>query len=503
MDAPQSDSETDSPVNPELEDDASEESEDFAAMFEASLKPASLREGDSVEGEIVVLGADVAFVDVGGKGEATIDIAELKDDEGDVEVEVGQKITAVVVSTSNGIKLSHKLARQAATKEKLRQASETGLPVEGRVEQVIKGGYEIRFAGQRGFCPISQMDTHYVDDPDVHVGKDYSFRIIELDEDRDNLVVSRRALLAEEEKERAEEVRKLVVRDAVLEGRVTSVTSYGAFVDLGGGVQGLLHVSEMGWSRVEDPASVVKPGDTLSVKILRIDEEKGRIALGLKQLQADPWSAVSSTHRVSQVLTGRVSRVADFGAFIEISNGIEALAHVSTFPPTGQADGWKDSVVPGTEVPVEILNIDAERKRIGVALVEEGTAKAASAGKRAGSGSTVGAGARLTGKVKGHESYGVFVFLNAGATGLIPMEETGYDREDDLRKKFPVGSDVEVVVLEVDGDGRRIRLSAKAVARAKEKDEARDYSERQERGQSGSFGSLADTLRKAMDKGNP
>jgi small subunit ribosomal protein S1 len=301
--------------------------------------------------------------------------------------------------------------------------------------------------------------------------------------------------LEEEERERAEEVKELIVPDAVLSGRVVSVVDYGAFVDLGGGVQGLLHVSEMGWSRVADPAKVVQPGDEITVKVLRVDEEKGRISLGLKQLQADPWTTAASDYRVGQVVNGRVVRLADFGAFVAIADGIEALAHVSTFPPTGKTDGWKEAVPPGTEVTAEILSIDPERKRMGVAIVEEGSAKAAQASRGA-----VVPGARLVGKVKDHESYGVFVFLDADNTGLIPLEETGLDKGDDLRKAFPVGSDVEVIVLDVDPAKRRIRLSVKAVQQAKEKGEARDYAERQRAEQQESFGSLASTLRDAIKR---
>ena len=321
-------------------------------MLEESLQPKRFRDGDEVAGKVVALGADVAFVDIGGKGEATIDLEELTDPEGKVQVSVGDTVKAIVVSTAGGVKLSHKLARHAATREALRDAFESGLPVEGRVEAVIKGGYEVRFSGQRAFCPISQIGTTYTEDPAIHQGKVYLFRIVEYKGDGKNIVVSRRALLEDEERERAQEVRKLIVRDAVLPGRVVSVRDYGAFVDLGGGIQGLLHVSEMGWSRVTDPAAVVKPGDEITVKVLQVDEEKGKISLGLKQLQADPWSEVGKSFEVGQVLMGRATRSADFGAFIELAPGIEGLAHVSTFPPTGKTDGWKALAPTGERLAV-------------------------------------------------------------------------------------------------------------------------------------------------------
>jgi small subunit ribosomal protein S1 len=278
-------------------------------------------------------------------------------------------------------------------------------------------------------------------------------------------------------------------------GRVTSVRDFGAFVDLGGGVQGLLHVSEMGWSRVADASSIVKPGEEITVKVLRMDEGKQKISLGLKQLMDDPWSAVGAAYSVGQVLTRRVTRVADFGAFVELEPGVEALAHASTFAPTGRADSWSALVVPGMMESFEILSIDLEKKRIGVALLPEGSARA---GGAAPSPSRIAPGARLTGKVERHEKFGVFVFLAPGRTGLIPMSETGVAREGDVAKAFPVGADVEVVVLEVDPAGRRIRLSVKAIEDAREADEVREYGEREDAAPAEGFGSLADKLRGAL-----
>ena len=344
------------------------DTEDFATLFEASLKAKRVERGQTIEGTIVAIGPEVAFIDVGGKGEATIDVAELKDDEGDIEVAVGDRIQAVVVSTAGGLTLSRKLARGAASQRQLEDAFHSGLPVEGKVEKVVKGGYEVRVAGQRAFCPFSQIDTARTD-PSQHEGKVYTFRITEYKEGGRNLVVSRRTLLEEEQRATAAEVKKTIVTGAVISGRVASVREFGAFIDLGGGVQGLLHISEMGWSRVADPSEMLKPGDEITVKVLQVDEAKGKISLGLKQLSEDPWSRAEATYAVGQVLTGRVTRVTEFGAFVELAPGIEALAHVSTFAPTGRSDDWKTSVGVGLAVAVEILSIDLEKKRIGVAVV--------------------------------------------------------------------------------------------------------------------------------------
>jgi len=272
------------------------------------------------------------------------------------------------------------------------------------------------------------------------------------------------------------------------------VLECGAFVDLGAGVQGLLHVSEMGWSRVSDTSQVVTPGEQIVVKVLRVDADTQKIALGLKQLTADPWSTISAMYEVGQVRTGRVTRIAEFGAFVELEPGVEGLAHASTFAPTGRAETWTKSVVPGTTGAFEILSIDPDKKRMGLALVEEGSTRATGA---TSSSSAIVPGARVTGKVERHEKFGVFVFLTPGRTGLIPMSETGVANEADVARAFPVGTDVEVVVLEVDPAGRRIRLSRKAVLDAQQREELIEYSQRKDV-PTEAFGSLADKLRGAL-----
>ena len=439
------------------------EEEDFAAMFAASLELAVFETGQMLQGVVVLIGRDVVFVDVGGKGEATMDLSELQDEDGHLTVEVGATVEGVVVSTSGGVKLSRKLARGAATRRQLEDAYRAQLPVEGRVEKANKGGYEVRVGGHRAFCPISQIDTGFTSDPEVHVGQRYTFRIIEYKEGGKDLVISRRALIEEEEREQEVEVRKTIVPGADLPGRIASVRPYGAFVDLGGGIKGLLHVSEMGWSR-------------------------GKISLGMKQLQTDPWDAVGQSYARGHRLTGTVTRVLEFGAFIELQPGIEALAHLSTFPPSGKRDGWKDTVIVGATVAVEILTVDLEKKRIGVAVIEKDSARIL----------TIEAGAQLTGTVERHERYGVFVFLSPGRTGLMPNEETDTAYGTDLKQAFPVGSEIEVVILDVDPESHRIRLSRKAIREVEENNDARAYSKRQSEGQEASFGSMADKVRAAF-----
>jgi small subunit ribosomal protein S1 len=382
----------------------SEQEEDFATMFEASEKARQFKRGQAVDGTVVAIGPKVALVNIGGKGEAEIDVAELKDADGDIEVNVGDRITAMVVSTSGGIVLSRKGVRNAATQRELEDAFNAGLAVEGKVVQSVKGGYEVRIARERAFCPLSQIDIVRTEDPEVHVGKTYAFRVIEYKNGGKDVVLSRRKHLEHEQRASAAEARKAIVPGAVLTGRVASVVDFGAFIDLGG-VQGLLHVSEMGWSRVTNPNEIVAPGDEITVKVLRVDEETRKISLGLKQLQDDPWSTVEDKFQTGQVYTGRVARVADFGVFVE---------------------------------------------------------------------------------------------LDSEFTGLIPLGETGLDRNADVRKAFPIGTNVAVVVLDVDAASRRIRLSKKAVAEQEEQAEVREYAARPEAAPGPSDGSLAEKLRGAL-----
>ena len=470
--------------------------EDFAALFEASYAANKIRRlgnGQAVEGTIVAMGTDVALVDVGAKSEATIAIAELKNREGVLEAKVGDRIHATVVSTTGGLTLSRRLQRGAASNQQLEDAFRAGLPVEGKVEKIVKAGYEVAVAGQRAFCPQSQIDELREIDPLVHVGRHYTFKIVEYKEGGQKFVVSRRRLLEEEQQARAAEVRQSIVPDAVVTGRVVSVRDFGAFVDLGGGVQGLLHASEMGWSR-SDPSQVVKPGEEITVKVIRVEE--GKIALGLKQLTADPWSMAAANYTVGQVLTGRITRIAEFGAFVELEAGIEALAHASTFAPTGKSGGWSKAVTLGMTGAFEILSVDPAARRIGVALLADGSSRADAAKP---SRSSIGPGARVTGKVERHDKMGIFVFLAPGITGLLPVSETGAAHGVDLVKAFPLGSDVDVIVLEADAARRRIRLSVKAIAERAEAAEVSDYTARAGAAQAQSFGSLADKLRGALE----
>jgi len=384
------------------------EEEDFAAMFAASLQAKRLESGQTVEGTIVAIGPEVALVNAGAKGEASLSLEELRNDDGIVEAKVGDRIQATIVSMSGGITLSRRLQRGAASRRQVEDAFHAGLPVEGKVDAQVKGGYTVSIARLRAFCPASQIDIVRDTDPASHIGRVYAFRIIEFAEDGRKFVVSRRSLQEAEQKQRAEEVRRALTPDAVITGRVASVREFGVFVDIGGGVQGLVHVSEMGWSRVNDPSQMFKPGNEITVKVLRLESKAGdeKIALGLKQLTDDPWSSVESKYPVGQVARGRVARIAEFGVFVE---------------------------------------------------------------------------------------------LEPGVTGLLPAAESGAAKGTDLKKVFRPGMEVDVIVLETDVAGRRLRFSIQAIHDEAEKAEVRDYAARADAaGASASIGSLADKLRGAL-----
>ena len=353
----------------------SDQEEDFGRLLDASLQTRQFVTGQQVRGTIVAILPDVAFVDVGDKGEASLALDELKDADGAVLFKVGDPIEAFVTSTAGGLTLSRRLARGAATKQQLEHAFRMGLPVEGKVEKANKGGFDVRVAGARAFCPVSQIDTARHTAPAEHEGRVYAFRILEFREGGRNIVVSRRVLQEEEQQRQAEERRAAIVPGAVLTGRVASVQDYGAFIDLGAGIQGLVHVSELAWSRASAPAQLVRPDEEVIVKVLRVSDDRSKIALSLKALQVDPWSRAAATYAVGQVHAGRVTRLAEFGAFIELEPGIEALAHASAFPQTGRPDEWRATFRPGTVGRFEIQSLDLDRKRIGIAPVPEGAAR--------------------------------------------------------------------------------------------------------------------------------
>jgi small subunit ribosomal protein S1 len=346
-------------------------------------------------------------------------------------------------------------------------AAQTGMPVEGRVAGVIKGGYEVTVGGLRAFCPFSQMDLRRPDNEQDFVGRVLEFRVTKFAEGGRNVVVSRRALLEEQAAKAAEETRKKIAPDAVLPGTVVSLADFGAFVDLGG-LQGLIPMSEISHARVERAGDRLRVGETLTVKVLRIDDARGRITLSLKALEGDPWAGVAGRLRERQVVKGRAARATEFGVFVELLPGVDGLLHASEIP-RHRAGAMREAVAAGADITVMIVGVDTARRRIALALAPEGMA----AGDEVAS--TVAVGAVLMGTVDRVEPFGVFVRLGPGQTGLVPNAELGTQRGADPRKTFPPGSEMKVLVLAIEEGGRRIRLSREQALAREEQAETQAY----------------------------
>ena len=445
----------------------SEPEEDFAALFAQHEARRAVERGQVVKGRVIQISDEHVFVDVGGKGEAWIDRAELVDDQGQLKVKVGDDVEATVVATGDEIRLSHRLRQGGQAREALAMAAQTGVPVEGRVAGVIKGGYEVTVGGLRAFCPFSQMELRRVESEQDYVGRVLEFRVTKFSESGRNIVLSRRTLLEAQAAKAAEETRKKLLPDAVLPGIVASLADFGAFVDLGG-VQGLVPMSELSHARVERASDRLRVGEHVTVKVLRLDEAKGKITLSLKALEGDPWATVPGRLRERQVVRGRAVRATEFGVFVELLPGVDGLLHTSEIP-RHRAGAMREAVAAGAEIAVMIVNVDLAKRRIALALAPEGSA----VGEQMESAVVVGA--VLTGTVDRVESFGVFVRLGPGQTGLVPNAELGTTRGADHRKMFPTGSEMKVLILGIEDGGRRIRLSREKALAHEEHAETEAY----------------------------
>jgi small subunit ribosomal protein S1 len=444
-----------------------EQEDDFATLFAREGAKRALQVGQVVKGRILQIGEEAIFVDVGGKGEAVIERAELVDGDGKLTVKVGDEIEATVVRSGDEIRLSYRLLQGTQAREGLAVAAQTGLPVEGKVAAVIKGGYEVTVAGLRAFCPFSQMDLRRVDAPEAYVGRVLEFRISRYSEQGRNIVLTRRALLEEQSAAAAEETKKKLVPGAVLPGTIASLADFGAFVDLGG-VQGLIPASEISHSRVGKPADRLHIGESVTVKVLKVDEAKGRISLSLKALESDPWVEVAGRLRERQIVRGRVARMTDFGVFVELLPGVDGLLHLTEIPRSRHGE-MKKAAETGEELIVLITSIDRDKRRIGLAIAPEGSAPGTQVE------STLAVGAVVTGTVERIEPFGVFLRVGPGQVGLIPNAEMGLAKGADLRKDWPAGTEIKVAVLSIEDGGKRIRLSRAQALRMEEEAETKSY----------------------------
>lgn len=487
------------------------EEQSFAEMFEQSAREGGVtrkqfRVGEKVSGKIFQLGADTAFVSLGGKSEAMIDLAELKDDEGILRFGVGDEIEAHVVEAgAKGIYLSKKLTKGAASLAMLAEARASGMPVEGLVLSVNKGGVEVAVGDVRAFCPASQLDVRQVK-LEQFIGEKLTFRVMEVRER--NVVLSRRALLEEELKAKAAETRKNLGEGKVVKGSITGVRDFGAFVDLGG-VEGLIPVSELSHVRVGHPSEVVKVGDEVEVEVLRMEpgnpsspdkaKQKERITLSLRARQEDPWKAALEEIKEGARLKGKVARLQTFGAFVELRPGVDGLIHISALSDRRIAHP-RDVVQVGQEVEVQVEKVDPNERKIGLRLVRDGEEVRSAEPRKEkereprAEGPRPKVGAVVQGKIDRIEPYGVFVAF-PGGKGLVPASETGTERGTDLRKHFQLGQELKAQVLEIDGQGK-IRLSLTAAQRAEERAEIESWKQSQPKGGGGKgFGTFADLLK--------
>jgi len=477
-------------VEPEAPD------ENFAEMFAASEGAATPRRfevGQRVSGRIIQIGQETAFLDLGGKGEGMIALSELKDSQGDLMVSVGEILEGYVLALTGGIVVTKQLSK-GAQREFLVEARQNGIPVEGLVSGHNKGGLEVDLGGIRGFCPTSQIDVHFVENPAELVGQRLSFRVTEV-KDRD-IVLSRRAVLEAEAAKKAQELRERLHVGAQLDGKVTSARDFGAFGDLGG-LEGLIHVSELGYGRVAHPKEVLEVGQLVRVEVMRIDaakegEKHERIALSMKALQQDPWQQAASTLHEGDRVKGKVVRLQPFGAFVELMPGVDGLVHISALGAPKRIAHPKEVVSEGDEVLCVVEGIDPEQKRISLRRVVEGEEETVEAAPRA-SGAPPKVGDLVEATVDKVETFGIFVKFPSGK-GLVPNAEMGTPKGADHRKLYPPGSTFKAAVIEIDSQGR-FRLSKTAAEKAEERAESGQFLKQQTQPAGKGFGTLGDLLK--------
>ncbi len=499
------------------------ETESFEEMFAAQQKEGgvpgkrAVRIGEKVSGTIFQLGADTAFVSLSNaKSEAMIELRELKDDEGVLRYGVGDTIEAHVIEAgARGILLSRALAKGSANMAMLAEARASGMPVEGMVLSVNKGGVEVAIGDVRAFCPISQLDLRFVEKPEQFVGEKLTFRVTEV-RDR-NVVLSRRSLLEDEQRQLAAKTRETLAEGKVVKGKVSGVRDFGVFVDLGG-VEGMIPVSELSYTRVGHPSEVVKQGDEVEVEILRMEaaqpnspdksKQKERITLSMRARQEDPFKTAIAEIKEGDRLQGKVVRLQPFGAFVELRPGVDGLVHISALSDRRIAHP-RDVVQEGETIWVQVEKIDTHDKRIGLRKITEEEAQrpaeerpAATEEKKAAEPAAPRpkVGQVVVGKVDRIEPYGVFLVF-PGGKGLIPASETGTERGTDLRKKFSLGQELKVALVDIDASGK-IRLSITAAERAEERAEVEAWAKTQQPvgGGKKGLGTFADLFKQKQGK---
>jgi small subunit ribosomal protein S1 len=430
----------------------------FASLFEESLKSNDMRVGEVISAEVVRIDFNHVVVNAGLKSESYVPIEEFKNDQGELEVQVGDFVSVAIDAVENGYGdtiLSRDKAKRLASWMSLENALESGEFVTGTVSGKVKGGLTVLVNGIRAFLPGSLLDTRPVKDMSPFEGKTMEFKVIKLDRKRNNVVLSRRAVVEASMGEERAKLLETLTEGAIVHGVVKNITEYGAFVDLGG-IDGLLHITDMAWRRVRHPSEVVTVGQELTAKVLKFDAEKNRVSLGIKQLGDDPWHGVSRRYPNSTRLFGKITNIADYGAFVEIEPGIEGLVHVSEMDWTNKNVAPSKVVSLGEEVEVMVLEIDEDKRRISLGM------KQCKANPWEEFSSTVKRGDKVRGPVKSITDFGVFIGLSAGIDGLVHLSDLSWHEPGESAvRNYKKGQEVEAIVLAVDVERERISLGIK------------------------------------------
>ena len=475
-----------------------EEKISFAELLEASNQTPTrkLFPGDKVSGKVMKISKDTIFVDLGGKSEGIVDIQEFIDKDGNLTLSEGDWVEMRVASVRDGIHLTKGLKVQGAhALEILREAQQSLIPVEGRVLAVNKGGFEINLSGIRAFCPLGQIGLQFCEKPEEHVGARYQFCIMEIKEKGRNIVVSRRVLLEEEQEKKAKETLAMLKHGLECEGRVTKLTEFGAFVDIGG-IEGMIHVSEISHARINHPSEILKSGQQVRVKVIKIESDKDghqKIALSMKALEPDPWDK-GLPFPEGAIIRGKISRLTDFGAFVEVAPGIDGLVHISEISYERISHPSR-LLHEGDLVDVMVMGIDHQAHRISLSIKEAAIKKRMAEDEEGFKKVKLEVGQVLRGLVEDIKPYGLFIRLpqlGAKVRGLLPMEELGDSEKGDVKKKFPKGKEIKVEIVSIDERGR-IRLSQKVMEEREDREDYKKFLEKEDK--KGKLGTLGDIFK--------
>ncbi|HWJ34566.1 MAG TPA: 30S ribosomal protein S1 [Steroidobacteraceae bacterium] len=436
--------------------------ESFAELFEQSIASQRIRPGTILNGLIVEVGQDYVIVNVGLKSEAVIPADQFKNEKGEIEVVVGETVEVALDSVEDGsgeTRLSREKAKRARTWTRLETAFEKQEIVIGIITGRVKGGFTVEIDNVRAFLPGSLVDVRPVRDPSYLENKPLEFKVIKLDQKRNNVVVSRRAVVEQEYSAERSALLDNLQEGAAVKGVVKNLTDYGAFVDLGG-IDGLLHITDMAWKRVKHPSEVVKVGEEIDVRILKFDRERQRVSLGLKQLGADPWQNIARRYPANTRLFGKVTNIADYGCFVEIEEGVEGLVHVSEMDWTNKNVNPAKVVHVGQEVEVMVLDIDEERRRISLGV------KQCKANPWKDFAENYNRGDKVSGQIKSITDFGIFIGLAGGIDGLVHLSDISWDMPgEEAVRSYQKAQQVDAMVLSIDPERERISLGIKQLAK--------------------------------------